>query len=144
MVWYCNVRSIARHYLFIRKTKICTCNLDDSSNPVDFARQDCVGVQDLHLHPNADVIPLGTHGNLRVAGHTLRKWSSVNGVQSQHCCTQETPRIVMKKSSRSCFAKSCFVFFSPEIHHRKVHFFIIINWWAKRQINYKTSAMLSI
>ena len=42
-----------------------TCNLDNRSDPVDFAGQDSVGVQDFHLHPYGDVVPLGTQWSLQ-------------------------------------------------------------------------------
>lgn len=46
-----------------------TCDLDDSGNPVYFTRQDCVCVQDLHLHPYSNVVPLLTHGDLQEVRH---------------------------------------------------------------------------
>lgn len=39
-------------------------------------------------------------------------------------------------------ARFCFVFFSSEIQHGGVYFFIKMNWWTKPQINYETTAML--
>ena len=56
---------INKHRQTDRQTDVHTCNLDDSGDPVDFTGQDCVGVQDLHLHPDGDVIPLGIQWNLK-------------------------------------------------------------------------------
>lgn len=67
-----------------RQTGVHTCNLDDSCDPVDFTGQDCVRVQDLHLHPDIDVIPLGTQRSLRVGGQTFPHGSLV-------CCVSRAP-----------------------------------------------------
>lgn len=46
-----------------------TCDLDDSGDPVYFTRQDCICVQDLHLHPYSNVVPMITHGDLQEVRH---------------------------------------------------------------------------
>lgn len=66
------------------QTHVHTCNLDDGSDPVDFAGQDCVCVQDLHLHAYHDVIPLGTQGSLQAGDHMFPYRSSVFCVFHSH------------------------------------------------------------
>lgn len=57
--------------VFVQKHRR-TCDLDDSGNPVYFTRQDCICVQDLHLHPYSNVIPMLTHGDLQTCWY--RSW----------------------------------------------------------------------
>ena len=74
------------------QTDVHTCNLDDGSDPVDFTGQDCVCVQDLHLHAYDDVIPLGTQGSLQAGDHMFPYRSSVLSVSCYSTVTP-SPRI---------------------------------------------------
>lgn len=49
---------------------VLTGDLDGGGDPVDFAGQHRVGVQDLHLHPQSDVVPLGAQRGLQAGGQT--------------------------------------------------------------------------